>query len=98
VALTAVVLLAADFYGRRVAQEGDLAAIFGEVVRRMRRAQGVSQEAFAAKAGIDRAYMGSIERGLRNPSLTIIYRVAVGLELPMAEVVSEVEREFRQNR
>jgi transcriptional regulator with XRE-family HTH domain len=64
---------------------------FGAVVRQLRKERGVSQEGLATKAGIDRAYMGSLERGRRNPSLTTIARVARGLDLPISELIREME-------
>jgi len=72
--------------------EDQLPRLFGEVVRELRQRQGLSQEHLAAAAGIDWAYMGGIERGLRNPSLTMIARVAQGLDLSMSEVMKAVER------
>ncbi|NIT59301.1 MAG: helix-turn-helix domain-containing protein [Aliifodinibius sp.] len=38
----------------------------GGHIRQLRREKGYSQEGFAAAAGIDRSYMGAIERGERN--------------------------------
>lgn len=73
-------------------REEELPQAFGAAVRELRRAQGISQERLATLAGIDRAYMGSLERGRRNPSLTIMARIARGLELPLSEVVAAVER------
>lgn len=66
--------------------------IFGEVVRELRRAQGLSQERLAAEAGVDRAYMGVLERGRRNPSLTMMARVAKGLDMPLSDVLKAMER------
>lgn len=74
-------------------EEDRLPRVFGEVVRSLRKRRGLSQEHLAAAAGIDRAYMGGIERGLRNPSLTTIARVARGLDMPMHEVLRAVDRE-----
>lgn len=73
--------------------EEELPRRFGEVVRELRRRQGLSQEHLAAAAGIDRAYMGGIERGLRNPSLTTIARVARGLNMPLHKVFEAVDRQ-----
>ena len=42
-------------------------------------------------AGIDRAYMGGLERGQRNPSLTTIARVAQGLKMKTSEILKAVE-------
>jgi len=53
--------------------------IFGTTVRRFREAAGRSQEELAAKAGIHRTYIGGIERGERNPTLLMIYRLAKAL-------------------
>ena len=48
-------------------------------VRRLRKAKGVSQEAFADDCGLHRAYIGAIERAERNVSLDNIERLAKGL-------------------
>ncbi len=56
---------------------------FGNRVRQKRKEKGLSQEAFAALANIDRSYMGHIERGERNITLTKIHQIssALGMEL-----------------
>ena len=78
--------------------ETDLPARFGAAVQELRRRQGISQEKLAAQAGIDRAYMGGIERGQRNPSLTMIQRVAKGLGVPISELFQTVEAKRRRSR
>jgi len=55
---------------------------FGRRIRYLRGRKGLSQEAFADEAGLDRAHMGRIERGERSPSLTLIYRICLALRLP----------------
>ena len=60
--------------------------LFGETVRALRKAQGFSQEEFADHAGIHRTYMGGIERGERNPTLTTISRIADALGVPISEL------------
>lgn len=57
---------------------------FGQRVRALRKEKGLSQEALAAMADIDRSYMGHIERGEKNITLTKIYQIADALELPLA--------------
>jgi len=54
---------------------------FGKRVRSMRKKKGLSQEAFAALAGIDRSYMGHIERGEKNITLTKIYQISNALKV-----------------
>ncbi len=61
--------------------EGDLQRILGRNLRAYRKAQGLSQEAFADVLGIHRTYMGGIERGERNLTLKSVERIAARIEL-----------------
>ncbi len=54
---------------------------FGERVRQIRKEKGLSQEALADLAGIDRSYMGHIERGDQNVTLTKIHQIADALDV-----------------
>lgn len=58
---------------------GQLKAL-GEAVRARRKVLGMSQEALADLAGIDRSHMGKIERGERNVTLLNIARIATAME------------------
>ena len=53
----------------------------GQNVRRLREANGWSQEDFADRAGIHRTYVSDIERGRRNPSITVVERLAEPLKV-----------------
>ncbi|WP_071825385.1 helix-turn-helix domain-containing protein [Xenorhabdus poinarii] len=59
---------------------------FGQRIRYLRREAGMSQEAFADKCGLDRTYVSGIERGVRNPTLEIIYIIANGLQIELSEL------------
>ena len=59
----------------------DALVAFGKKVRSMRKEKGLSQEAFAELAGIDRSYMGHIERGEKNITLTKIYQISNALKV-----------------
>ncbi|MGD1087364.1 MAG: helix-turn-helix transcriptional regulator [Verrucomicrobiota bacterium] len=59
---------------------------FGERVRTLRRAKGLSQEALAEAADLDRSYIGSVERGERNISLQNIVKIASGLGVSTSEL------------
>lgn len=59
---------------------------FGEYLRSLRTDRGLSQEDFAALCGLDRTYIGAIERGERNVSLVNIAKIASGLGLPIREL------------
>lgn len=56
---------------------------FGEKIRMIREAQGLSQEDLAFKSGLHRTYIGGIERGERNPSLESIAKIAKALDVPL---------------
>jgi len=61
-------------------------ARFGEYVRALRKDRGLSQEDFAGLCGLDRTYVGAIERGERNVSLVNIGKIATGFGLPMRDL------------
>lgn len=52
-------------------------------------AQGLSQEALAHIAGIDRSYMSSVERGGQNIGLALAVQIARALNIPFADLVHE---------
>ena len=54
---------------------------FGQRIAALRRAAGLSQEAFADRCGFARSYMSRIERGKANPSLDAIETLAGGLKV-----------------
>ena len=54
-------------------------ALFGKEVASRRQGLGLSQEVLAELSGLHRTYIGAVERGLRNPTLTSILRIAQGL-------------------
>lgn len=58
-------------------------------VRRLRRDKGLSQERFAFESGIDRTYVSGVERGTRNPTITVVERFATALEVDAAVLLTE---------
>ena len=71
-----------DAAGRR-----DALRRFGDNVRTLRRERQLSQEALAARAGVHRTYVGSVERGERNVSVLNIHSLAAALEVDPAELL-----------
>lgn len=63
-------------------------ARFGERLRDLRKRAGLSQEELAHEAGLDRTYVSGIERGVRNPSLRNIARLAGALGIHVRELFS----------
>jgi transcriptional regulator with XRE-family HTH domain len=70
-----------------------LARQFGAVVRRLRKAANVSQEALAETAGLHRTYISMLERGVRMPSILVAQQVAKALGTTMGELLTQVDQE-----
>lgn len=60
--------------------------LLGREIRRLREDRGLSQEEFAGLAGIDRAYYGGIERGMRNVAALNLIKIAEALDVEVGEL------------
>ncbi|RYC30308.1 XRE family transcriptional regulator [Lichenibacterium minor] len=60
-------------------------------MRRVRVAQGLSQERLAADAAVNRGYLGGLEQQTENPTLDILDRIAAALSVPVGELLREPE-------
>lgn len=69
----------------------DYQRIFGKKVRELRKARGFSQLELSEKVGIDRSYMGFLERGERNPSLEVITKIAKALDVTPSELLRKTK-------
>ena len=69
----------------------DIDGHFGEVLRVHRKIGKITQKELAVKVELDKTYISMLERGVRKPSLEVAINIANTLEIPMAEIVSEVE-------
>lgn len=63
----------------------------GQQIRLIREAKGYSQESFAAEVGIDRSYMGGIERGERNISSLNLIKIAKALKVEVGELFPDIQ-------
>lgn len=68
----------------------DVRVRFGKALRERRRRLGVSQEEFADLCGLDRTYVGGIERGERNVGLVNIEKLARALKISLCELFRSV--------
>lgn len=59
---------------------------FGDRVRELREASGLSQEAFADQSGFARSYVSRVERGRANPSIDAVEVIAVALAVEVADL------------
>ena len=64
----------------------DILTRFGKRVRELRKSRGYSQESLAAECGLDRTYLGGIERGERNVALRNIEAIASALRISISEL------------
>lgn len=69
-------------------KRADILERFGQRVRELRTEQGYSQEGFGAACGLDRTYIGGIERGERNVALRNIEVIAQTLGITLAHLLS----------
>ena len=63
----------------------------GAAIRRARSAKGLSQEALAVDADLDRSYMGGIERGEHNLTLMNLVKIAGALKVRASNLLAESE-------
>ncbi len=60
-------------------------------IRRIRVVNDISQERLAFDAGVDRSYLGSVERGEANPTIDMLDRLAETLGVPLIQLFAEYE-------
>lgn len=61
----------------------------GRRVRVLRATRGWSQEELGARCSLDRTYVSGIERGVRNPTLSVLDALASGLGVSIADLLTE---------
>jgi transcriptional regulator with XRE-family HTH domain len=67
----------------------DIRKQIGNNIRKRRDALGLSQEALAHDSGIHRTYISGLERGIRNPTVTIVQSIALALDISPAKLLEE---------
>ena len=65
----------------------DIRQRLGRNVRALREAKGWSQEDYADRAHIHRTYVSDIERGRRNPTITVVEKLAKALKVPPGQLL-----------
>ena len=64
---------------------------FGMIVRRIRSERGLTQESLASRANLHPTYVSGLERGVRNPSLDVLSRLAKAFGMKLSEIVMELD-------
>jgi transcriptional regulator with XRE-family HTH domain len=62
----------------------------GKRIRAQRKSIGLTQEALALAANVDRSYYGAVERGERNVTFTVLCRLCVALHCDVAKLTGEL--------
>lgn len=65
--------------------------VFGQVLRELREENKTSQEKLAELADLDRTYISLLERGLRQPTLTTLFKLSMALGIKPSELVEKVQ-------
>lgn len=73
----------------------DMRGVVGENIRRIRKEKGLSQEDLALKSGIDRSYVGALERGVYSATVTMVGKLAMVLGV---EPSALLERQAKPRR
>lgn len=67
----------------------DLVQVVGQNVRELRKAKGLTQEDLEGLTGLKRSYISDMERGMRNPTVKALERLAAALGVPAARLLEE---------
>ena len=70
---------------------------FGQVLREYRKRANLSQEKLAQESDLDRTYISLLERGLRQPSITTVFRLSTALNISLTEIISALEAKVHEN-
>lgn len=68
----------------------DIRAEFGDRVRRLRKAKGITQLELAELLGVGRSYLSQIERGKRDPGLRLVKAIADGLKITLPDLLQNL--------
>lgn len=71
------------------------ASAFGLALRERRAEVGISQEELCFESDVDRTYLSEIERGFRNPTLKVLWKLAAALKMKPSKLIALTESKMR---
>jgi transcriptional regulator with XRE-family HTH domain len=74
------------------------AVVFGKAIKNLRLARELTQNDIADMINSERSHISDIERGIKSPSLSMIFRLAEALQIPSGELVQLVDDELKQSK
>ncbi|MDB6090829.1 MAG: family transcriptional regulator [Gammaproteobacteria bacterium] len=72
-----------------------ISTAFGQVLREQRSTRGLSQEELALAADVDRTFVSQMERGIRQPTITTLLKLAGALGIQPSTLVARMEKALR---
>ena len=63
----------------------------GMRIRYLRKKKGMSQEDLALDSGVNKNYLSDLERGMRNPTINVLERIALTLEVTLSELFMGIQ-------
>jgi len=77
-------------------KKNNLLVLFGNQLKTLRKERNISQEELAFKAELDRTYISGLECGKRNPTLKILVKLAVSLNMSPSELLKNLHNIARK--
>lgn len=74
-------------YWATMKKQSDIQAVVGQRIRKLRRARGFTQQELGEYADLNYKFLGEIERGIQNPTIQTLYKIANALGTELNEVV-----------
>lgn len=72
----------------------ELKKIFGIILKDIRKSRGVTQEKLAYDCRLDRTYISLLERGLRQPTISTLFKLSKALEISSVDFIKRIEEEY----
>ena len=72
--------------------------IMGQIIRKMRKERGLSQDVLSGLAGIGRSHLAMIETGRKKANVETMWRIADALDLPLSQLFKRLEDEMAKMR
>ena len=76
----------------------DIGLAFGKVLRHRRKEAGLTQEQLALEADVQRNYVSLIERGIHQPTIVVLFKLASALRCQPSVLVSDLEAMLAQQQ
>lgn len=75
----------------------DLNKLFGELLRELRNESSISQENLALDSELDRSFISLLERGLRTPTITTLFKISKSLNKYPSEIIKLLEKKYENS-